>query len=143
MTSLPAQLFQSLILNVGMLHGVLTTPSIWSQFANEGAFPLIVSIFQAAQAFNISYNSNRTYNVPSGTFEISASLLESEENVFGGNPAENLTDHAFEAIIGADNFVDIENHVVMEDVLNEIVNITRTVTPTCEWSIRWLRQGFY
>ena len=110
----------------------MTVPASWSQFANQEAFPLIASIFQAAQALNISYSDNRTYNIPSGTIDFNASLLTSGTGTLGGNTAQNLTDHAFEAIIGADNFVDIENHVVMGDVLSEIVNITTTITPTCE-----------
>jgi len=61
-----------------------------------------------------------------------ASLFKSGAGGFDSNPAQNLTDHAFEAIVGADNFVDIENHVVMKDVLDEIMDITRTVTPTRE-----------
>ena len=115
-----------------MLHDVLRVPALWSPFANEGAFPLIVAIFQAAQALNISYSDVRTYNIPSGPVEVDASSLTSATDVFGDNPAGNLTDHAFEAIVGADNFIDIDNHIVMEDVLKEIVDITRTVTATCE-----------
>ena len=117
--------------NLGLLHSALYTPTLWSHFANEQAFSLLVFIFQAAQAHNIPYNE--TYHIPSGTVNLGASLLKPGTSGFGGNPAQNLTNHAFEAIIGADDFVDIENNVVMRDVLDEIVYTTQTVTPTCEW----------
>ena len=129
-SSVRAQLFPRLIGNLAVLHSALTIPALWSHFANEDAFPLIVLIFQAAQELNIPYNG--TYHVPSGTVNLTASLFKSGTGGFASNPAQNLTDHAFEAIVGADNFVDIENHVVMKGVLDEIMDITRTVTPTCE-----------
>ena len=116
-----------LIGNSGTLRDTLTSPSLWSSFANDDAFNLLVFIFQAAQSLHIPYNGS--YHIPSGTAKRSAPLLRSRAN---SNPAQNLTDHAFEAIIGADNFIDIEDHVVMKDVFDEIVNITRTVTPTCK-----------
>jgi hypothetical protein len=116
------QLFPWLIGNIAGLYETLYTPATWSKFANEQAFPVIVSILQAAQALNITYSNNRTYDIPSGTTKFS---------VFGSNPAQNLTDHAFDAIVGADDFVDTENNVVMKDVLDEIVNITQNITPTC------------
>ena len=125
--SFPAQLSLRLIGNPGVLHDTLASPSLWSSFANDEAFNLLVLIFQAAQSLHIPYNGS--YHIPSGTTKRSAPLLRSRAN---GNPAQNLTSHAFEAIIGADNFIDIENHVVMKDVFDEIVDITRTVTPTCE-----------
>ena len=112
-----------------MLLSTLTAPALWSTFANEQAFRLLILIFQAAQALNLPYNE--TYYVPSETVNHSASLFVSGTS---GNPAKNPTNYAFEAITGADNFVDIENHVVMKDVLDEIVDVARNVTPTCKWS---------
>ncbi|KAF9646745.1 alpha/beta-hydrolase [Thelephora ganbajun] len=108
------------------LHDVLTTPVFWSPFINGEVFHTVVLIFQTAQSLNISYGGNGTYHIPSGTVNISTSLFKSGTS---SSPAQNLTDHAFEAIIGADNFIDIENHIVMKDVLNEIVDITRAVSP--------------
>ena len=121
MPFLPSQLFLWLTENAAALHDALTTPSLWSQFANEEAYHIVVLIFQAAKALNIPYNGN--YNIPSGPVQ-------------GGDdetPPQGPISHAFEAIIGADNFVDIDNHVVMRDVLNEIVSVTQTVSQTCEW----------
>jgi len=126
-SSIRAQLFQQLIGNLVLLLSTLSAPSLWSSFANEQAFHLLVLIFQAAQALNLPYNG--TYYVPSETVNHSASLFMSGAS---GGPAQDLIDHAFEAITGADNFVDIENHVVMKDVFDEIVDVARTVTPTCE-----------
>jgi len=37
-----------------------------------------------------------------------------------------------EVVIGADNFVDTEGCVGMKNVLGEVVDTTRTVTPTSE-----------
>ena len=125
-----AQLFSRLIGNLGALRDTLTTPTLWSSFANEQVFPLLVSIFQAAQEHNIPYNGS--YHIPSGTVNLTASLLKSGTGGFDTSPAQNLTSHAFEAIFGADNFLDIENHIVMEDVLDEMMHVSRTVTPTCE-----------
>ena len=113
-----------------MLLLTLTTPALWSHFANEEAFPLLILIFQAAQAFNIPYNE--TFQVPSETVKVGASLFKSGTGRLGSNPAQNLTSHVFEAVTGADNFVDVENHVVVKDILDEIVDITQTVTQTCE-----------
>jgi len=119
---LPAPFFLWLTVNIAALFTALSTPTLWSQFANEEAFHLLVLIFQAAKALNIPYSDNKTYHIPSETVKASASSHESQ----------NLTDHGFLAVVGADNFVDIEDHVVMKDVLDELVDITRTVTPTCE-----------
>ena len=116
-----------LIGNSGRLRDTLNTPSLWSSFANDEAFNLLVFIFQAAQSLDIPYN--KTYHIPSGTAKRSALLFKSRAN---SNPAQDLKNHAFDAIIGADNFIDIDNHVVMKDVFDEILNTTRTVTPTCE-----------
>ena len=129
-SSVRVQLFSQLIGNLAALHSALTTPALWSSFANEQVFPLLVLIFQTAQEHNIPYNGS--YHIPSGTVNLTASSPESGTDGFDTNPAQNLTSHAFEAIIGADDFVDIESHVVMEDVLDEIMDVTRTVSPTCE-----------
>ena len=58
-------------------------------------------IFQAAQTHKVP--SNGTYYVLSETVNNSASLFKSGTS---SNPAQNLADHAFEAVTGADNFVD-------------------------------------
>ena len=129
-SSVRAQLFQQLIGNLVLLLSTLTAPALWSTFANEQAFHLLIFIFQAAQALNLPYNG--TYYVPSEAVNHSASLLMSGTS---SNPAQNLTNHAFEAITGADNFVDIENHVVIKYVLGVIVDVARTVTPTVSYLI--------
>ena len=129
-SSVRAQLFLRLIVNIGVLLTTLTDPSLWSHFANEEAFHLLVLIFQAAQTLNIPYNE--TYRVPSETVNLGASLLKLGTDRLGSKSAQNLTSHVFEAITGADNFVDVENHVLVKDIFDEIVGITRTVTPTCE-----------
>ena len=110
-----------------MLRDILETPDVWSQFANDDAFDLLVLIFQAAQALHIPYNT--AYHVPSGTAQPN---VTSGAGGLGSSPAQNLTDHAFDAIMGVDDFTDIENHVEIKDVLNEIVDTTRNVTVTCE-----------
>ena len=118
------RLFSWLIENIAELHDALVYPGSWSSFANGGAYPLLVMIFQAAQALNIPTGGN--YHIPSGSVPF--------DHV--DNPGQGLVPHAFEAIVGADNFVDVDNHVMMKDVLNEIVDVTRTVSLTCERSIR-------
>lgn len=108
--------------NVAGLHETLTVPSLWSSFANNEVYHLIVWIFQAAQGLDIPSGGN--YHIPSGTIP-------------GGeppSPAQTPVPHSFEAIVGADDFSDAENHATMKDVLNEIVDVTRTVSPTCECS---------
>ena len=129
-SSFRAQPFPRLIGNLVALLVTLTTPAVWSHFANEEAFPLLVFIFQAAQALNIPYNE--TYQVPSETVNLTTSLFKLGTGESGSNPAQNLTSHTREAITGADNFFDTKDYVTMKDVLDEIVDITRTVTPTCE-----------
>lgn len=129
MPSLPAQIFLSLMRTLDMFHAILAVPTLWSDFVNRGFFDLLVVIFQTAQAFDIPYNG--TYHVPPGTVGLSAQLLN-RTGGFDSNLAQSPGNRAFAAIVGADNFVDIENHVVMKDVLDEIVNVTRTVAPTCE-----------
>jgi len=121
MPSLLAQPFSWLISNLASLYDTLTAPASWSEFANDHAFHLLVLVFQAAKKLNIPYNG--TYHIPSG--DVGPGPDEP-------NPSQNPTDHAFEAITGADDFVDIENHVTMKDVLNEIVDVTQTVTSACE-----------
>ena len=128
--SIQTLFFLRLTENLASLFSALYTPTLWSYFANEQAFALLVSIFQAAQAFNIPYNT--TYHIPSGTVDFDASLFKSGTAGFGSNPVQNLTNHAFEAIVGADDWLDTENHVVMGDVLDEIVYTTQNVTPTCK-----------
>ena len=129
-SSVRAQLLPRLIENLVVLLRTLANPSLWSYFANDQAFNLLVLIFKAAQAFNIPYNE--TYQIPSETLNLGASLFKLGADRLGSNPAQNLTSHVLEAIAGADNFYDEEDYVVMKDVFDEIVDITRTVTPTCE-----------
>lgn len=130
MSFLPAPLFPRLIINLAEFITTLATPALWSQFANEEAFHLLVLIFQTAQALDIPYSDTKTYHIPSET--VNAPMPESGTGSHDPNQAQNLTDQAFRAVIGADNFVDIEDHVTMKDVLDEMVDITRTVTPTCK-----------
>ena len=122
MVSLLARFLPPLISDLATLHSTLTTPALWSEFANDHAFRLLVLIFQAAKQLNIPYNG--TYHIPSGPL--------GPEPPTDVTPTQNLTSHTFEAIIGADNFADIDDHVVMKDVLDEIVDITQTVTSACE-----------
>jgi hypothetical protein len=104
-----------------VLFETLAIPALWSTFANDQAYHLLVLIFQAAQALNIPSGGN--YLIPSGPVQ--------GGNEPGINPQTPLS-HAFQAIVGADDFVDIDNHVVMKDVLNEIVDVTQNVSPTRE-----------
>jgi len=90
-SSVRAQLFPRLIGNLDVLLFTLVTPSLWSHFANEEAFHLLVLIFQAAQTLNIPYNE--TYRVPSETVNLGASLFKLGTDRLGSNPAQNLTSH--------------------------------------------------
>ena len=106
--------------NIAFLHEVLTTPATWSTFANDEAYHLLILIFQAAKALNIPFGGN--YYIPP------APQGGDEPDSSPGTPVS----HAFEAIVGADNFADVDNHVTMKDVLGEIVSVTQTVSQTCE-----------
>lgn len=117
------KLFFLLIRNPAALHDALTVPASWSVFANVHAYNLLILIFQAAQSLNIPCGGN--YHIPSGT------VPDGDEP--GDSAAPTLISHAFEAIVGADNFIDVETHITMKDVLSEIVEVTQTVSVTCEW----------
>lgn len=114
--------FWWLIENIAALHDALTTPALWSEFANDEAYHLLVLIFQAAQALNIPSGGN--YIIPSGDVPGGDGP--------GNNPTQTPASHAFEAIVGADDFLDVENRITMKDVLVEIVDVTQTVSVTCE-----------
>jgi hypothetical protein len=108
---------------LGTLFEVLYVPAVWNSFINDEAYPLLVVIFQAAKALNISSGGN--YTIPSTVITLNPD-----------SPPTTLRSHTFEAVLGADNYLDVENRVVMKDVLTEIVNITRNVSPTCELPVR-------
>jgi hypothetical protein len=79
-------------------------------------------ILQAAEAHNITVGRGSKYNVPSGNL------------TFPSVPVtQNLTSYALSAIAGADNLDD--GNVTVRDVFDTIVDITREVTPTCEFPV--------
>jgi hypothetical protein len=115
-----AQLFSRLIGSTASLYQHLLFPSTWSAYANDEAYHLLILIFQAANALNIQIGGN--YQIPSGTVQADTPATSS---------AQTLTSHTFDGVIGADDFFDTDNHVVMKDVLDEIIDVTRNVSPTC------------
>lgn len=91
---------------------------------NSDIYTFVASILQIAQAHNVTVDRSARYNVPSGT--INASSLSDA-------PSPNLTSYTEAAIVGADDFND--GSTTITDVFDIIVNITRQVTPTCEFPI--------
>ena len=89
---------------------------------NGEVYLLVGSILQAAEAYNITVGEGFKYHVPSGNFTFDIPSIVS---------SQNLTSYTQAAIAGADNFND--DNVTVKDVFDIIVNVTRQVTPTCEF----------
>jgi hypothetical protein len=84
----------------------------------------VAFILQAPQAHYVTIDGGK-YNVPSGEITL-------DESIFGF--PQNLTSYALEAVSGADDFND-DNTAIDEGMLNSLVNNTRDVAPTCEFSL--------
>jgi len=91
---------------------------------NEVTYNFVASVLQTSQAHNVTIDGGDKYNVPSEEAII-------DESIFG--PGQSLTSHALEAISGADNFND--DNTTIREVFDSLVNNTREVTPTCEFSL--------
>ena len=89
---------------------------------NGDVYKFVGLILQAAEAYNITLGGGIKYNIPSVNFTFET----------GPAPPQNLTSYALAAIVGADNFND--DNVTIRDVFDIIVDVTREVTPTCEFS---------
>jgi pimeloyl-ACP methyl ester carboxylesterase len=100
------------------LRNTLEKPSTWGPFANGLAHDLFVTIFQAAKSLDIPTGAN--YHLPSGPPPLAATPPS--------NTPQAPSSHSKEAIIGADNYADVENNVTMQDVLKQIVNVSQEVT---------------
>ena len=94
---------------------------------NGEVYQLVGSILQLAEAHNVTVGGGSKYNVPSEKLTVKRSLL----SVAGPAPSQNLTSYTTAAITGADNFND--DNVTVKNVFDVIVDITREVTPTCEF----------
>ena len=98
---------------------------MWSESANGDIYQVVCLILQAAEAHNITVGGGSKYNVPSGDFTTNLPNVPAT--------SQNLTSYALAAIAGADNFND--DNVIARDVFDIIVDVTREVTPTCEFPI--------
>jgi hypothetical protein len=98
---------------------------VWSESANGIIYQVVCLILQAAEAHNITVGGGSKYNVPSGNFTTNLPSVPTT--------SQNLTSYALAAIAGADNFND--DNVIVRDVFDIIVDVTREVTPTCEFPI--------
>ena len=98
---------------------------MWSESANGVIYQVVCLILQAAEAHNITVGGGSKYNVPSGDFTTNLPNVPAT--------SQNLTSYALAAIAGADNFND--DNVIARDVFDIIVDVTREVTPTCEFPI--------
>jgi hypothetical protein len=88
---------------------------------NGDIYKFVGLILQSAEAHNITIGGGIKYNIPSGNFTFET----------GPTPPQNRTSYALAAIVGADNFND--DNVTIRDVFDIIVDVTREVTPTCEF----------
>ena len=110
------------------LFGLLYFPTAWAEHVNNEIYQLVGLILQTAAAHNVTLGGDVEFNVPSGKFALDKSRV-------GGNGAAPgaLTSYSPAAIAGADNFSD--DGATISDVFDTIVENTRDVTPTCEFSI--------
>ena len=86
---------------------------------NTDVYTLVGLILQIAQAHNVPVGGGK-YNVPSGDF-----------TDHGTPPPQNLTSYSTAAIAGADNFSD--DGLTIKGLFDTLVDITRTITPTCKF----------
>ena len=92
---------------------------------NNDFYRIALLVLQTAQANNVTIPGGKTYNVPEG-FAIDKTLLSLD----GASPVQGLTPYSLAAISGADDFGD--SNTKIKDMFDIIVEITRSVTPTCE-----------
>ena len=104
------------------LYSFLYFPDAWSQNVNTDVYNFVALALQAAEALNITAPGGRKYNVPTGNIAINDT----------GDTSTELVSYTGVAIAGADDIYD--GGVTIKDVFDAIVNITRTVTPTCKFS---------
>ena len=90
---------------------------------NDVTYNFVASILQTSQAHNVTIDGGDKYNIPSEEVTI-------DESIFA---PQSLISHALEAISGADNFND--DNTTIREVFDSLVNNTREVTPTCEFSL--------
>ena len=88
---------------------------------NSGLYQIAALVLQTAQAHNVTIPGGKRYNVPSGNITI--------DNDTASTPT--LTSYSTTAISGADDFRD--NNTEIKDLFDTIVEITRDITPTCEF----------
>lgn len=105
----------------------MTNPGLWSGFANEALYPLVINLFQVAQAHNVPLSDDKSivYHVPSETVEFDPYLMWP-----GLYPPGTLRSFVFDAVVGADNTND--TWVTMRDVFDVLVDTTRNISPTCK-----------
>jgi len=89
---------------------------------NRGVYQIAALVLQAAETYNVTHtiDGGRKYNVPS-------------ENITIDDPPlyqVSLTSYSQAAIAGADDFSD--DDATIEDLFDDIVAVTRKVSPTCE-----------
>jgi hypothetical protein len=95
---------------------------VWSDYVNGDLYQFAGLILQAAEAHNITVGGGSKYNVPSGNLTLPSVPV-----------TQNLTSYSLSAIAGADNLDD--DSVTVRDVFDTIVDITREITPTCEFPV--------
>ena len=103
------------------LFDILYAPTSWSQDVNGYIYETAALVLKAAQAHNVTIPGGKKYNVPSGNITI--------DNDAAPNP--NLTSYSTVAISGADDFRD--NNTEIKVLFDTIVEITRDITPTCQF----------
>ena len=101
-------------------------PQTWSFYVNNEVYPTLVNILQIAQTHNVTVPGGRRYDVPSDN--VTDSILQDFNS-----PKSSLTSYSQVAIAGADDFWD--NTTTIKDIFDIIVETTREVTPTCEFSV--------
>jgi len=89
---------------------------------NKDIYRIAALVLQAAETYKVTHTieGGRKYNVPS------------ENIAFDDPPSDQvpLTSYSQVAIAGADDFSDDDTTV--EDLFDDIVGVTREVSPTCE-----------
>jgi len=98
---------------------------------NTDVYQIVALVLQASQAYNVTIGGGHKYNVPSGNITFDQSSLNQV----------SLTSYSVSAISGADDFND--DDTTIEDLFDDIVGITREVTPTCKISIIRPYRFFY
>ena len=94
---------------------------LWSQNVNGFVYEIVVLILQTARVHNVTIPGRKKYSVPSGNITI--------DNDAASTPT--LSPYSIVAITGADRFRDDNTRV--KDIFDTFVEITRDITPTCEF----------